>query len=361
MAGTIERTTFGVLKDGRSVDCIRLAQDGGLDVRIITLGAAVQALFVPDAGGMMADVVLGYDDPEDYRVKRQFFGATIGRFSNRIAGGRFELDGKVIHIATNEGKNVLHGGPEGFDQKLWTIEDLGTEPEPFVRLGLVSPDGDQGFPGEVTATVTYRLTNPGELSMRYEATSDRTTVIGMTHHGYFNLGGVEHLRSVLDHRLQMPADHYLAVASDLIPEESPRSVADTLFDFREAKPIMRDLRTADDQLLTTKGYDHCFCLADKPHQAPRLAARLHHPASGRVMELHSDQPGLQFYSGNMLNAGVAGKYGQIARQGDALCLEPQSWPNAPNRPDFPSARLEAGETYRHQSIYRFSAQAPDLG
>jgi aldose 1-epimerase len=195
--------------------------------------------------------------------------------------------------------------------------------------------------------------------MLFEATTDRPTIVGMTHHGYFNLGGVEQLQSVLDHRLQIPAEHYLAVRSDSIPEGEPKAVGDTPFDFRAAKPIVQHLRVVDDQLLTTKGYDHCFCLSDAPSEEPRLVARLEDPRSGRVLELLSDQAGLQFYSGNMLNGSVAGKYGQIPRQGDALCLETQTWPDAPNRPDFPSARLEPGETYRHQAIYRFSAQAPE--
>lgn len=358
MSGNVKRSDFGVLSDGRTVEGVSLAWPGGLEVRIITLGAAVQALFVPDAAGQTADVVLGHDDPRAYLAKRQFFGATIGRFSNRIAGGRFSLDGKDIRIAANEGKNVLHGGPEGFDQMLWGIEELGAEPEPFVRLSLVSPDGDQGFPGTVRASVTYRLTSPTELSATFEATTDRPTVVGMTHHGYFNLGGVEQLRSVLDHRLHMPAEQFLAVKADLIPDGTPRPVEGTPFDFRAGKPISRDLRQADEQLLIAQGYDHCFCLSDQPSEEPRLVARLEDPASGRVLDLLSDQPGLQFYSGNMLDGSSVAKYGQIPRQGDAVCLEPQIWPDAPNRPDFPSARLDPGETYRHRTIFRFSAQSP---
>jgi aldose 1-epimerase len=359
MPGIAERSLFDASGEGGAVECVRLAWPDSLDLTIITLGAAMQALHVPDAEGKMADVVLGHDRIEDYHAKRQFLGATIGRFSNRIGNGCFVLDGKTVHVAANEGDNVLHGGPEGFDRKLWTIEDIGTEPQPFVRLSLVSRDGDQGFPGEVTASVTYRLTGPTELSMLYEATTDEPTVIGMTHHGYFNLGGVEHLQSVLDHRLHIPAEHYLPVRSDLIPQGEPRALANTPFDFRDSKSIVRDLRVLDDQLLIAQGYDHCFCLSDAPSDEPRLIARLEDPRSGRVLELLSDQPGLQFYSGNMLDGSVAGKYGQVPRQGDALCLEPQAWPDAPNRPDFPSARLDPGETYNHRSIYRFSAAAPD--
>ncbi len=356
MSGNVERSVFGTLSTGLTVECVSLAWPGGLEVRIITLGAAVQALFVPDAAGERADVVLGHDDPEDYMADRQFFGATIGRFSNRIAGARFQLDGEAVQLLANEGANVLHGGQEGFDHKLWTIEDLVAEPEPFVRLSLVSPDGDQGFPGALKASVTYRLTAPTELSMTFEATADRPTVVGMTHHGYFNLGGVEHPHSVLDHHLHIPAERFLAVKAGLIPDGEPRFVDGTPFDFRQSKPIGRDLRHVDEQVLIAHGIDHCFCLSDQASEEPRLIARLEDPHSGRVLELLSDQPGLQFYTGNMLDGSWAGKYGQIARQGDALCLEPQAWPDAPNRLDFPSARLDPGETYRHRSIYRFSAE-----
>jgi aldose 1-epimerase len=358
MAASAHQAAFGALSDGRAVHLVTLSSPAGLELRIMTLGAAVQALLVPDAAGNMADVVLGHDHPEDYRRKRQFFGGTIGRLSNRIAGGCFDLGGETVRIPTNEGDNVLHGGPEGFDTKLWAIDALGTEPLPFVRLSLLSSDGDGGFPGTVQATVTYALSEPNELTLTFEAETDRPTVMAMTHHSYFNLAGVEQLGSALHHRLTVAADRFLPMNASQIPTGDIRDVTATPFDFREAKAINRDLRTADEQLLVARGYDHCLCLSETAVAEPRFAARLEDPGSGRVLELLTDQPGLQVYSGNMLDGSTSGKYGQIYRPGDAICLEPQAWPDAPNHLHFPSVRLEPGALYRHRSIYRFSATKP---
>ena len=352
------REEFGTLENGQVVEAVRLARPNGLDLRVITFGAVLQALHVPDAFGRMADVVLGHDDLESYRLHRQFFGAAIGRFSNRIAGGRFDLDGATAHIPPNEGLNALHGGPQGFDQCLWTIEEVSADPVPLIRLSLVSDDGDQGFPGEVQAHVTYSLTADTELSITFEATTTRPTVVGLTHHSYFNLGGVETLSSAMSHQVQIEAAEYLPLGHDLVPEGAPQPVAGTAFDFRTLKAASLDLRRAEPQMRIAQGYDHCFCLSRERQAQPRLVARLDHPQSGRCLELLTDQPGLQLYSGNMLTGGVPGKYNQLYRQGDAICLEPQAWPDAPNRPDFPSARLDPGQTYRHRSIYRFSAQMP---
>ncbi|MBP0441122.1 aldose epimerase family protein [Tianweitania sediminis] len=351
----IVREHWGTLANGDAVEAVVL-RTHKLEMRVLTLGALVQSLRVPDRNGTLADIVLGHDAPQAYLDKRQFFGAAIGRFSNRLDGAAFVLDGKRHSIESNDGDNVLHGGPEGFDRKLWRIDQVEEGAEPAVTLSLVSPDGDQGFPGTLHASVTYRLAGESEVSITFEATSDQPTVVGLTHHGYFNLGGVEALAPATSHVLQVEATHFLPVGANLIPHGGPEPLVGTPFDFGEAKPIERDLRRANAQLLHARGYDHCFCLSDAPQAEPRLAATLQDPRSGRVLQLLTDQPGLQVYSGNMLDGSTVGKYNQIIRPGDAVCLEPQAWPDAPNRHDFPSARLDPGAAYRHRSVYRFSAR-----
>ncbi|MFT0861488.1 aldose epimerase family protein [Ancylobacter sp. G4_0304] len=350
---TLQIDRFGTLPDGAPVECIRLRGADGFEVAILTLGATVQALHVPDRDGTPGDVVLGHDTPEDYLRERRFFGATVGRYANRIAGGRFALDGRSCRIPANDGPNALHGGPDGFDRRLWTIEEATGGAAPSVTLGLVSPDGDQGFPGELRVRVTYRVSGT-ELGITFEATTTAPTIVNLTHHGYFNLAGVEQAGDVLGHVLTLHADAYLPVDAGAIPTGGPAAVAGTPFDFRSATPIGERIREAHEELQLGRGYDHNFCLRDPAADAPRLAARVEHPGSGRVMELFTDQPGLQFYSGNFLDGTAAGKFGRLHRQSDAFCLEPQAWPDSPNRPDFPSARLDPGETYRHVSIYRFS-------
>lgn len=348
------REPFGILSDGRAVERFRLVGEGGFEVAVITYGAAVQALYVPDRDRRLADIVLGHDDLAPYEAHRRYFGAAIGRYANRIAGGRFTLDGVSRQVPANNGANALHGGPDGFDRRLWSVEALADGSAPSVTLSLVSPDGDQGFPGALDVRVTYALTGARELSIAFEATTSRPTVINLTHHGFFNLAGVETDGDVLGHELTLHADAYLPVDAAAIPVGGPAPVAGTPFDFRIAQSIGGRIRQAHEQLRLGRGYDHNFCLAGGRTAEPRLAARVAHPTSGRVMELLTDQPGLQFYSGNFLDGTAEGKFGRLHRQSDAFCLEPQAWPDTPNRPDFPSARLDPGETYRHVSLYRFS-------
>ncbi len=346
---------FGRMPDGRLVERVQLQAADGVAVSIITYGAAVQALLVPDRTGQQADVVLGYDTLDRYLARREFFGATIGRYANRIAGAAFTLDGIAHRLTANDGRSCLHGGETGFDRALWCIEAVGAEPEPFITLRYVSPDGEGGFPGTVTARTTYRLSAPMELSITFEAITDRATMFGMTHHGFFNLGGVERLDSVLDHELTLFADAFLPTDRELIPLGASVPVDGTPFDFRVQHAIGARIRETDGQLQSARGYDHCFLLTGAHAVEPHLAARVVHPGSGRAMEILTDQPGIQFYSGNFLDGSAQGKYGRHYRQCDALCLEPQALPDAPNRPDFPSARLDPGSIYRHSSILRFSA------
>jgi aldose 1-epimerase len=351
----IAREIFGHLPDGTAIERVRLYGDDGFEARIIGYGAALQSLFVPDRARRLADVVLGRDDLEGYLAVRRFLGATIGRYANRIANGRFELDGKHFQLPTNDGANALHGGLSGFDRKPWTVMANGETPVPFVTLSYVSADGEEGYPGKMTAEVTYSISGGTELSIDFSAVTDQATVVNLTNHSFFNLAGVEAGGGILDHRLSIAADQYLPVRPDGIPLGAPAGVEGTPFDFRQLHRVGTRLHDADEQLRIRQGYDHNYCLRGGVVREPRLAARLEDPSSGRAMELWTDQPGVQFYSGNFLDGSVIGKYGRAHRQFDALCLEPQHFPDTPNHPEYPSARLDPGQTYRHTSRYRFSA------
>ncbi|WP_315782031.1 MULTISPECIES: aldose epimerase family protein [unclassified Bradyrhizobium] len=348
----ITRDVFGSLPDGREVERVTLRGAGGFEARIITFGAALQALLVPDAHGAVDDVVLGHDDLLSYVKLRKFFGATVGRYANRIAGARFTLDGDDVRLEANDGAHALHGGPDGFDRKLWQIVAAEDDEQPSVTLLYVSPDGEANYPGRLDVRVTYQLTGPTELSVTFAARTTRTTIVNLTNHSFFNLDGLAAGTGILDHRLTLAADHYLAIDETAIPLPGPpHDVSGTPFDFRDAQAIGARIRADDAQIKCGRGYDHNFCL--RAGDGVRLAARLESPRSGRVMELHTDQPGLQVYSGNYIDATVSGK-GRVFRQSDALCLEPQVWPDTPNRPDFPSAKLSPDDVYKHETIYRFS-------
>ncbi|NPU67082.1 galactose mutarotase [Bradyrhizobium sp. 83012] len=348
----ITRDVFGSLPDGREVERVTLRGADGFEARIITFGAALQALLVPDAHGAVDDVVLGHDDLLSYVKLRKFFGATVGRYANRIAGARFTLDGDDVRLEANDGAHALHGGPDGFDRKLWQIVATEDGEQPSVTLLYVSPDGEANYPGRLDVRVTYQLTGPMELSVTFAARTTRTTIVNLTNHSFFNLDGLAAGTGILDHRLTLAADHYLAIDETAIPLPGPpHDVAATPFDFRDAQAIGARIRADDAQIKCGRGYDHNFCL--RGGDGVHLAARLESPRSGRVMELLTDQPGLQVYSGNYIDATVSGK-GRVFRQSDALCLEPQVWPDTPNRPDFPSARLAPDEVYKHETIYRFS-------
>lgn len=349
----IRREIFGTLADGTTVERIALRTAPGFEARIITFGARLQGLLVPDDEGRCDDVVLGFDDLDGYLARRQFYGATVGRYANRIAGAGFALDGEVVRLAANDGPNALHGGIEGFDRKLWRVVDVDDGPEPALTLAYVSPHGEEGYPGALDVRLSYRLTGPAELSLGFEASCDRPTVVNLTNHSFFNLDGAVTSGDILDHRLTVAADSFLAIGPGSIPlPGGPQPVAGTPFDFRSPVAVGARIRQGDAQLRQGRGYDHNFCL--RPGSGLRLAARLESPQSRRVLELLTDQPGLQVYSGNFLDGTTAGKSGRLYRQSDAICLEPQIWPDAPNRPDFPSARLAPGEVYRHHTVYRFS-------
>jgi aldose 1-epimerase len=352
IASNVARDVFGELPDGRPVERVLLRGTNGFEARVMTYGAALQALMLPDAEGDCDDVVLGHDDLAGYLDKRRFFGATVGRYANRIANARFVLDGDLIQLAANNGSHALHGGPDGFDRQLWQITEIEDGVEPSVTLAYVSAHGEEGYPARLDVRITYRLTGPTELSLILTARADRPTIVNLTNHSFFNLEGATSGADILDHRLTIAADRFLAIDPDAIPlPEPPRAVAGTPFDFRNPSTIGAQIRRDDLQLRHGKGYDHNFCLDNAGEL--RFAARLEAPRSGRILELFTDQPGLQFYSGNYLDGSIPGKRGRLYRQSDAICLEPQIWPDAPNRPDFPGARLAPDGVYQHRSVYRF--------
>ncbi len=344
--------TFGHLPDGRAVDEYTLANGRGLSLRAINYGGIVTALHCPDRHGQPANVVLGFDNLTDYVERNPNFGTLVGRYGNRIAGGRFELDGEPHQLPLNDGENSLHGGPGGFGKRFWAIEPLPPQADGSVaiELSFVSEDGDQHYPGKLDVTVRYTLTPRNVWRIDYRATTTRATVVNLTHHGYYNLAGSG---SALDHELTLHASNYLPIDANLIPT-GIADVAGTPFDFRQATRIAERIRQGDAQLLTAKGYDHCFVIHRHEPKALAEAARLHHPASGRTMTVATTEPGVQLYSGNFLDGRLRGSSGQAYRQGDGVCLETQHFPDSPNRPEFPSTVLRPGETFQSTTVHSFS-------
>ena len=357
-AGSATRDTFGTLPDGRAVASVTLTNAAGAKAVVIAWGAALQQLWIPDRAGTLADVTLGCATLGDYIAHRDYFGATVGRFANRIAGGRFTLDGKSYASSVNSPPNTLHGGGEGFDRKLWKIVEIVGGGAPRVTLRLVSPAGDQGYPGTLSVTATYTLDDAGRLTIDYRATTSAPTIVNLTNHAYWNLAG-EGTGGALGAVLTIPASRFTPVDATLIPTGEERAVAGTPFDFRTPRRIDERVRdTRDMQIALGHGYDHNFIVADDVTTEPHLSARLVEPGSGRTLEVWSNQPGLQFYSGNFLNATPPGKSGRAYRPGDAIALEPQLFPDTPNRPGFPSARLDPGQVYHHRIEFRFGVGPP---
>ena len=352
-AGQATRASFGHTADGQDVEIVTLTNSHGMRARVMSYGAALQSLLVPDRNGKLADVVLGYDTLQGYLDRRQYFGSTVGRYANRIAKGTFDLDGKTYHVSLNEGPNALHGGSKGFDMQVWKVLDVKAGPTPSVTMEYVSPDGDQGYPGTLTVKATYTLSDENQLKISYVATTDKPTLVNLSNHTYWNLAG-EGSGTVMDQTLMIAGDAITPVSdSAAIPTGQIAPVAGTPYDFRAAKPIGRDIRDGNSQqLLFGKGYDMNWVLSRKEIE-PRVVARVEDPHSGRVMTLWSGKPGLQFYSGNFLDGTTVGKDHHIYRQGDAFVLEPQLFPDTPHHPDFGSARLAPGETYRNVMVYRF--------
>ena len=354
-AATATRGGFGALADGTKVEAVSLSNGAGMSARIMTLGATLQSLIVPDRGGRKEDVVLGYDKAQDYLTRPNYFGVSVGRYANRIAKGKFALDGKTYTLATNDGPNSLHGGLKGFDKRMWKIDSVSNGPEAKVVLSYVSADGEEGFPGEMKVTATYSLNEQNELKLEYRATTSKPTVLNLTNHAYFNLSGND-ARDVMGNLVTLNAERFTPVDATLIPTGERRAVAGTPFDFRKPAAVGARIRDArDQQIRYGRGYDHNF-IVDGAAGTLRPAARIEEPGSGRVLEMRTTAPGIQFYTGNFMDGTFFGKAGRAYRQGDAICLEPGTFPDAPNHPNFPSARLNPGQTYVNTMVYKFSTK-----
>lgn len=349
------RSGAGALSDGTPVEMVTLKNRRGVEARVITYGATLQSLIAPDRTGKRAEVTLGYDTAAEYQAKPNYFGVTVGRYANRIAGGRFTLDGRRITLTQNDKANSLHGGVQGFDKRNWRIVTVESGPTARVVMALTSPDGDQGYPGRLDVTVAYSLDETGSLTIAFDAATDKPTVVNMTNHALFNMAGDGAPEGTSRQLLTIPAAAYTPVDAALIPTGVLQPVAGTVFDFRKPRLIAQGLRDGrDPQIVVGRGYDHNWALDKGQTATPQLAARLEDPVSGRVLEVLSTEPGLQFYSGNFLDGTVKGRGGRVYRMGDGLALEPQKFPDAPNQPSFVSARVEPGKPYRHVMVYRLS-------
>jgi len=357
-AGTADRAPFGKLANGQPVEVITLTNAKGMKARILSYGAILQGVDVPDRDGKMADVTLGYTDMRGYLAAPNYFGATVGRYANRIKAGRFTLDGKSYSLALNNKTNALHGGVQGFDKRLWKVVEVTGGATSHVTLAYTAADGEEGYPGELKVTATYSLNDANELTVDYRATTNKPTIVNITNHSFFNLGGEASQRSIYDAVLTIPAETTTPVDATLIPDGTFRLVQGTPLDFRKPTVIGSRIRDASDsQILFGQGYDENYVIARDLSKTPRLAARVEDPATGRTMEVLSNQPGVQVYTGNFLDGTAVGKSGRAYRQGDAIALEPQVFPDTPNQPALGSARLDPGQAYRNVIVYRFSVSA----
>src|SRR5882672_399975 len=352
MAKAMDKKAFGTTPDGKSADLYILTNKNGVEVSITNYGGIVVSLKVPDRQGKLGDVVLGFDTLDGYVADKSYFGALIGRYGNRIGGAKFSIDGVTYTLAKNNGENVLHGGIVGFNKKLWEARDVSKGNEPALELKYTSKDGEEGFPGNLITTVVYTLTNKNELRIEYSATTDKKTVLNLTNHSYFNLAGPgsgDILKSVL----RVNADKFTPVDAGLIPTGELKSVEGTPFDFRTPTGIGARIDADDGQIKLGQGYDHNFVLSKEKPSGPTLAARVEEPTTGRVLEVWTTEPGVQFYTANFLDGTVHGKGGISYGRRTAFCLETQHFPDSPNKPSFPSTVLSPGQHYHTTTIYKF--------
>ena len=347
----IKKKSFGVLSSGEEVD-LYLLKAGDLSLGVCTYGGTLASLVVPSRSGRRDDVLLGFSTLDGYARKHPFFGATVGRYANRIAEGRFELNERTYALAKNNGPNSLHGGFRGFDKYVWEAEAFEEKGGVYVRLSLESPDGDEGYPGNLSVVVVYSLTDANELRLDYSATTDKDTVVNLTNHTYFNLAGAGE-GDILGHELRLYADRFTPADKGLIPTGELRSVEGTAFDFRKSTAIGARIEVQDQQLQVGGGYDHNFVL-NSGGGSLALAARVEEPKSGRVLEVLTTEPGVQFYTGNFLDGKLVGKGGKSYPKRSGFCLETQHFPDSPNHPKFPSTELKAGGKYQTATVYRFS-------
>ena len=353
---TITKTSFGKLSTGENIDLYTLRNANGVETTITNFGGIVVSLKVPDRAGKFDDVVLGFSDLESYTKPGPYFGALIGRYGNRIAKGRFKLNGVEYKLAVNNGENHLHGGIKGFDKVVWTGRQMRTKAGPAVVLTYLSKDSEEGYPGNLRVRVVYTLTNKNELKIDYSATTDKDTVTNLTHHSYFNLRG-EGNGDILEHHVQIDAIRFVPIDTGSIPLGELRKVTGTPFNFLMSTPIGKRIDQDDEQLKNGNGYDHTFVINGRPGTL-RLAAMAYDPSSGRTMEVLTTEPGMQFYTGNFLDGVLTGKSGKPYPKRSGFCFETQHYPDSPNQPSFPTTTLRRGATYRSTTIYRFGRVLP---
>ena len=354
--GTITKADFGTTTSGQAVEIYTLRNPHGAEARILTYGGIVQSLSMPDKNGQFADVVLGYDHLSGYIDQTPYFGALIGRYGNRIGGAKFTLDGKTYALAANNGPNSLHGGLVGFDKVVWTARPMETAHGSSLVLTYFSKDGEEGFPGNLSVTAVYTLTEDNALKLEFTATTDQPTVCNLTHHSYFNLAGQGN-ENIMNHVVHINADRFTPVDINQIPTGELRPVAGTTFDFRQPTTIGARVNDPnDEQIKFASGYDNNFVLNQPTPGALTLAASVHEPTTGRTMEVWTTAPGMQFYTANFLDGTITGKGGKVYPRRCAFCLEPQHFPDSPNKPNFPTTELKPGETYRHTIVYKFSVE-----
>ncbi len=346
---------FGKTPEGQPVDLYVLTNKSGAEASITNYGGALVSLKMPDRNGKLADVVLGYDNADGYVADKNYFGALVGRYGNRIGHAQFVLDGKTYTLAKNNGENTLHGGIKGFNKALWTAKTVSAKDGQSLELSYLSKDGEEGFPGNLKVRVLYTLTDANALKIEYSATTDKKTVVNLTNHAYFNLAG-QGSGDILGHLLTIQADQFTPVDAGLIPTGELRDVMGTPFDFRKPTAIGERIDQTDEQLKLGGGYDHNFVLRMPMDHGESLAARVAEPTSGRVMEVWTTEPGIQFYTGNFLDGKTAGKGGATYPKRNAFCLETQHFPDSPNQPKFPSAVLNPGEHYHTITTYKFSVE-----
>ena len=355
--GKMEKKPYGTTADGVAVDEYTLTNANGMEVKVITYGGIITSIKVPDRDGNMANVALGFNNLQDYETKSPYFGCITGRYANRIAKGKFTIDGTEYTLAVNNGPNALHGGLKGFDKVVWKAQEISAADGVALELSYLSPDGEEGYPGNLDVKVVYTLTDNNEIRIDYTATTDKPTVVNLTNHTYFNLAG-EGSGDIYDHILMINADKYTPDDPTLIPTGELAPVEGTPFDFRIPKTIGPGQRSNHPQIVIGKGYDHNWVLSrpSLDDKSLMLAARLYEPNSGRVLEVWTTEPGVQFYAGNFLDGSLYGTTGKAYRQSDGLCLETQHFPDSPNHPNFPSTVLRPGETYQTTTIFKFKAQ-----
>lgn len=351
---TISKTAFGITTDSIQVDSYTLKNEKGMEVTIITYGGIITSLKVPNKNNVFEDVVLGYDSLAQYIKSTPYFGAIIGRYGNRIAKGKFTLEGTEYTLAVNDGPNHLHGGVKGFDKVVWNATEVKGDSTASLKLTYVSKDMEEGYPGNLEVVVTYTLTNDNTLEVVYEAATDKKTIVNLTQHSYFNLSA-DFSKTILDHEITINADTFIPVDATLIPTGKLADVANTPFDFRVAKTVGKDIEVENEQLKRGLGYDHCWVLNNQ-NEGMRLTSTAYHPESGRFLEIYSDEPGIQFYTGNFLDGTLPSKQGGTYAHRTGFCLETQHYPDSPNQKDFPSTVLNPEEKYSTKTLFKFSTK-----